>query len=76
MGAIVAIAAGGHHSVALAADGTVWAWGLATVSQAQRAPGTPTPAPVPVRVAGLVNIQAIADGGLHALALRADGTTS
>ncbi len=70
---IVAIAAGGFHSLALKQDGTVMAWGYdgegelgndaATVNQ-----------PTPVAVAGVSNVVAIAAGAFHSLALKQDGT--
>jgi hypothetical protein len=57
----VAIAAGGSHSLALRADGTVVGWGDNYYGQ------TTVPA-------GLSNVVGIAAGGMHSLALRADGT--
>lgn len=58
---VIAIAAGGGHSLALKRDGTVVAWGVNSEDQAT----------VP---AGLSNIVAIAAGSGHNLALAADGT--
>ena len=58
---VVAIAAGGYHSLALKYDGTVVAWGDDSVGQTN----------VP---AGLSNVVAVAAGGFHSLALKADGT--
>ena len=57
---IVAIAAGGNHSLALTGGGEVVAWGLNTSGQAT-VPG------------GLTNIVAIAAGTNHSVALRGDG---
>jgi len=57
---VVAIAAGGWHSLALKADGTVAAWGYNNYGQTN----------VPV---GLSNVVAIAGGVDHSLALCADG---
>ena len=59
----VAVAAGGAHSLALKADGTVVAWGANTFGQAT----------VP---AGLTAVVALAAGGTHSLALRANGTVA
>jgi alpha-tubulin suppressor-like RCC1 family protein len=69
---IVAVAAGGNHSLALKADGTVWAWGdnlwgeLGDGSRRTRAR--------PVRVEGVDRVVAICAGYLHSVALRSDGT--
>ena len=58
---VVAVAAGGLHSLALKNDGTVAAWGYDSVY----------PAKLP---AGLSNIVAIAGGWSHSLALKSDST--
>jgi hypothetical protein len=58
---LVAIAAGGFHSLALKTDGTGAAWGDDSYGQIE----------VP---AGLTNVVAIAGGGSHSLALKGDGT--
>lgn len=57
----MAIAGGGHHSLALDGDGKVVAWGHKQYGQTN----------VP---AGLSNVSSIAAGFYHSLALRADGT--
>ncbi len=77
---VVSVAAGGHHSVALRADGTVWTFGRNDFGELGRPQSTavrigatladPTPAPVQ----GLSNVIAIAAGASHTLALRSDGT--
>jgi PKD repeat protein/alpha-tubulin suppressor-like RCC1 family protein len=62
---VVAIAAGGFHSLALLEDGTVWWWGdHAGVGQSA----------VPLRVPELEGVVAIAAGDIHSLALLGDGT--
>jgi alpha-tubulin suppressor-like RCC1 family protein len=66
-GAVIAIAAGGNTSVALARDGTVWAWGANGNFQlgfrtALTAGGVLTPQRTPARVPGLAHIVAIAIG--------------
>jgi hypothetical protein len=57
---VVAIAAGGYHSLALRANGTVVAWGHDGYGQKD----------VPL---GLTNVVAIAAGQFHSLALQANG---
>lgn len=56
-----AVAAGGHHSLALQADGTIIAWGKNWAGQTN----------VPLEA---TNVTAIAAGGNHSLALRGDGS--
>jgi alpha-tubulin suppressor-like RCC1 family protein len=70
----VAIAAGGLHSLALASDGTVWAWGYNL--DGQLGDGTTTDSYEPVQVTGLgdADILAIAAGAYHSLALDDGGT--
>lgn len=69
----VRIAAGGSHSLALRADGTVWAWGANMSGQLGRGTaGGIGSAPAPVD--GLIGVTAIAAGERHSLALRSDGT--
>ncbi|ODA90867.1 hypothetical protein ATY41_08100 [Leifsonia xyli subsp. xyli] len=71
---ITAIAAGGYHSLALASDGTVWAWGHN--NDGELGNGTTTASTTPVQAQGLGGrtITAIAAGGYHSLALASDGT--
>ncbi|MGC8744976.1 MAG: tandem-95 repeat protein, partial [Verrucomicrobiia bacterium] len=57
----VAVAAGGHHSLAIIRDGTVVGWGDNGVGQIT-IPG------------GLTDVEAIASGAFHNLALKKDGT--
>lgn len=66
-----AVAAGGDHSLALAEDGRVFAWGLNDVGQLGL--GDTVTRLSPVAVAGLSDVVAIAAGGAHALALQRDG---
>jgi len=58
---VIAIAAGGYHTLALKNDGTVTAWGHNSSGQ------TLIPA-------GLNGVAAVAAGGGHSLALKSDGT--
>ncbi|MBF0450216.1 MAG: hypothetical protein HQK75_05900, partial [Candidatus Magnetomorum sp.] len=72
---IIDVAAGGHHSLALKNDGTVWAWGYNMSGQI----GDGTSAGgndryTPVQVINLTDVAAIAAGSNHSLALKSDGT--
>ncbi len=67
-----AVAAGADHSLALEADGTVWAWGKNT--NGQLGDGTTTNHTVPAPVTGLSGMKAIAARGNFSLALKEDGT--
>ncbi|MBM4165070.1 MAG: tandem-95 repeat protein, partial [Lentisphaerae bacterium] len=70
---VTAIAAGDSHTVALKADGSVWAWGYNVYGQLGN--GTNTASYVPVQVSGLSSgVTAIAAGGNHNVALKDDGT--
>ncbi|MGX4585321.1 RCC1 domain-containing protein [Paenibacillus chitinolyticus] len=66
------VAPGTSFSLALKADGTVWAWGINT--SGQLGDGTTTKRPLPQQVLGLDNVVKISAGGSHALALKSDGT--
>lgn len=69
---VVAVAAGGAHSVAVTSDGTVWSWG--NNGSGQLGDGTGTNRLIPVQVPGLFEVQAVAAGWYHSLALKRDGT--
>jgi alpha-tubulin suppressor-like RCC1 family protein len=72
-----AIAAGTFHTVALRADGTLWAWGANVAGQLGIGTFT-TDAPggisTPQRVGTDADWQVITAGAGHTVALRADGT--
>lgn len=77
---VAAIAAGGQHSLALLSDGTLMAWGNNWNGQlGSGLLGAGTHSAVPQPVAGpdgkgkLGKVTAIAAGGLHSLAVTADG---
>ncbi len=83
LGDVVAIAAGGAHSLAVRADGGVWAWGSNGSGQLGTGCDFGTGCPdssVPVQVRGvggtgfLTAVVALAGGGDHSLALKLDGT--
>lgn len=67
-----AISAGGYHSLALKADGTVWAWGLNDYGQL--GDGTTVSRPAPVQVIGLTGVTAVSAGENHSLALMPGGS--
>lgn len=66
------IAAGGGHSLALLADGTLLAWGFN--DRGQLGDGTTTHRNTPAVVDGLGRVRAVAGGYHHTLALIDDGT--
>ena len=68
---VIAIAAGGNHSLAVTSDQRVWAWGAN--ASAQIGDGTTEDRDDPVLVDGLSGITAVAAGSLHSVALREDG---
>ncbi len=70
---ITAIAAGDSHMLALASNGTVWAWGNNYDGQLGNGSSCNF-TNRPVQVLGLSNVTAIAAGANHSLALKADGT--
>jgi alpha-tubulin suppressor-like RCC1 family protein len=70
---VIALAAGGTHSVALLNDGTVWAWGDNSKGQLGTGSTSGTPMTSPVQVPGLTQITTLSAGVGHTLALRADG---
>jgi alpha-tubulin suppressor-like RCC1 family protein len=67
-----AVEAGDSHSLALKADGTVWAWGAN--AQGQLGDGSMTQRSAPVQVTGLSDVVALAAGMSHTLAVKRDGS--
>ncbi|MCL2140281.1 MAG: RCC1 repeat- and reductase domain-containing protein [Dehalococcoidia bacterium] len=76
---VIAISAGGFHSLALKSDGTVYAWGQ-NYQFGQLGNGTYTNSSIPVQVLGvggignLTDVIAISAGYQYSLALKSDGT--
>jgi len=70
---VVAVSAGGSHSLALAADGAVWSWGWG--GQGQLGHGDQQLQLLPKKVEALAGqrVVAVSAGGSHSLALAADG---
>lgn len=86
---VIAISGGDAHSLALQADGTVWAWGDNEYGQLgdgtkadwickdgeQRCyPGPADHTTLSVQVVGLSGVTAVSAGASHSLALKADGS--
>ena len=78
---VIAIAAGGYHSVALKNDGTVWTWGSNAYGQlGDGSSGITNNRSTPVQVKGpegigyLDGVIAIAAGDGHTVAVKNDGT--
>jgi alpha-tubulin suppressor-like RCC1 family protein len=70
---IVAITSGNFHSLALAADSTVWAWGNNMYGQIGNGATSSNGLDTPVQLS-LTGIVAIAAGQNHSYALKSDGT--
>ncbi|MBK7256230.1 MAG: T9SS type A sorting domain-containing protein [Ignavibacteriae bacterium] len=74
---IIAIAAGWDHSLALSADGAVYAWGRNGSGQLGDGTTLGSNVPVAVRADGALSgkfVTAISAGGYHSLALTSEGT--
>ena len=71
-GAFVAVAAGDRHSLALDAEGGLWAWGDDTYGQLGTA-GAAGTAVAPVRLDLATAVDSITAGALHSLAITAEG---
>ncbi|MFL6589155.1 MAG: RCC1 domain-containing protein, partial [Chthoniobacterales bacterium] len=69
---ITKVASSYDHTLAIANDGTVWAWGYNAFGQL--GDGTSDQKPTPVRVAGLTDIIAIATTYSSSFAMKTDGT--
>ncbi|MCB1208644.1 MAG: choice-of-anchor D domain-containing protein, partial [Verrucomicrobiales bacterium] len=75
--AVVSIAAGTSHSVALCSDGTVAAWGNNSNGQLGNNSTTQSKFPVAVNTSGVLagkTVVAVAAGGTHSMAVCSDGT--
>jgi alpha-tubulin suppressor-like RCC1 family protein len=76
---VIDVAAGGQHSLALGADGTLAAWGVNNSGQLGDGTTSRGATPVLVRTTGVLagrTVVAVAAGGAHSLALCADGTVA
>ncbi|MBV1853195.1 RCC1-like domain-containing protein [Catellatospora tritici] len=70
---VSAVAAGSFHSLALLEDDTVKAWGSNNLGQLGNGTNS-APIFTPARVANLDDVEAVAAGGFHSLALLDNGT--
>ncbi len=68
-----ALAAGGDFTLAVKADGTLWAWGINTVGQLGDGTVT-TPRTAPVQVGTATTWSTVAAGSLFSIGRRSDGT--
>ncbi|MFA4985992.1 MAG: chromosome condensation regulator RCC1 [Candidatus Brocadiia bacterium] len=71
---VIAIAAGGFHSLALCSDGSVYAWGNNGYGQLGNGNTADQPVPEELTYFADKGIIAISAGGYHSLALSSDGT--
>jgi alpha-tubulin suppressor-like RCC1 family protein len=69
---VTAVAAGGHHSLALLSNGTVMVWGEDNYGQLGDGVRSPF-SDVPVAVPGLSGVVAVTAGDLDSFAVLADG---
>jgi hypothetical protein len=60
LGALKSVEGGGHHTLAVKSDGTVWAWG--TNDFGALGDGTTTSSNTPVQVQGLTDVKTVAAG--------------
>ncbi len=72
--AITGVAAGTAHSLAVANDGSVYAWGFNASGQLGTGDTADASTPQPVAVPSGVSIASVAAGGSHSLALTTTGT--
>ncbi|MCL2825594.1 MAG: hypothetical protein FWD57_16500 [Polyangiaceae bacterium] len=69
---VVSVGAGSGHSVALKADGTVWAWGANEYGRL--GDGTTTDRASPVQMVHLTDVVSVAGCDHNTLAIKSDGT--
>ena len=69
---VIAIAAGGFHTMAVTADKTLWTWG--DNADAQLGNNSTVNSSIPVHVTSLSNVTAIAGGAYFSLAVASNGS--
>ena len=69
-----AVSAGANHTLAIKADGTLWAWGSNSNGQLGNEDGANAAKRVPTPIGAATNWTSISAGNDHSLAIRADGT--
>ena len=70
---VVAVSAGGHHSLAITADGAVWSWGRGVDGRLGHGDEVDLLMPKKVEALAGRRVVAVAAGTNHSLALTADG---
>ena len=75
VGSVVDLSVGSNHTLVSRTDGTVQAWGFNNAGQLGIGSGQPSVANATF-IPGLNFVTAVAAGGSHSLALKADGTVS
>ncbi|MCX5784055.1 MAG: hypothetical protein NTX59_00010 [Elusimicrobia bacterium] len=68
----VSVSGGGSHTLAIKADGTLWAWGYN--NHGQLGSGDTTQQTVPTKVGTDTDWASVSGGGSHTLAIKTDGT--
>ena len=71
---VIAVSAGGLHSLALTADGAVWSWGFGRYGQLGHGDGHNQLQPKKVAAFADQRVNAVAAGVAHSLAITADGS--
>jgi len=70
---VVAVSAGGYHSLALTADGSVWSWGFGACGRLGHGDEESELLPKKIEAFAGQRVLAVSAGGAHNLALTADG---
>ena len=73
---VVAVSAGGYHSLAITADGAVWSWGSGLLGRLGHGDEQDQLLPKAVEALAGQRVVAVSTGGGHSLAITADGSAS